>query len=1594
MSLANTTTISFPVTNYTSAAPSYAGINVSNYKGLKFCNVTVPIPMSNTSYSYMTFDLTFNGSAKYVGVSFTNPNNSTFSVGIDLNQIFTPYINGKLDGYEFKLTNGITKRIYIIVNGDQSNIANTIEVLCAVGIKNSSTPNGNNTITINYNCNTPLYGYNSGLHVYSPYDAIYFPVLNTGIYSLTDINNWTSGTMVWATATFDTPAFPYYYGYGNNVYKVGAQFDRSYGTKVKYTAYQTAWRSLWGKPPVVSEVIIGPASYLNEPIDTTDACVNVIMSNVGLITNIINKSSLPKPTVYKYLMGYDGTNKQNSNDSVFAQWVFNESKFYPITGQQHEMLRLVSAYIKSINVTLGANAKASGIPYVPVGPNSNVALAIGAGIFLGLALTIIILTSFSTQIESWFVVGGIWNQWVIPLAISSSSAIPLLPIILIILAIVILIVALTAKIHKVIQENCLQFLNEYTTTPYIIINDVISRTIDMDTVHDGYFCDGVYFYTQGSGLIDNKELSSTNALITQKPLVQNFMYSLAADNPTYVTGIDKLFLLPYTSGIPMEYGTATVYKSASINGGISTTCQGDLLISSTSNSISLPSGFVTSTVSQTDADTQAQAYLSDVTIQASILNYCDTLQGDDLGAIDSYFTHELRIEVTPTTCTCFYNNTDRNGLTIGKKIYYNIEGRTLVLNGYYAIDGDTSYRIFYQIANGIVVDILTMSLSTSINVVGSTGTHNLITNNLDYTSNWYITSLNVGDIITEIDQLSSSILFDPNTLYGNSTIVRGYVKPDYSDFLLYTDNYFSIITYEADNGWYEPLIEWISSAPFYYGNSPSENINIDIDEICLPSGSYNNALYGFNIVGRVNGNLSPFYNTLNLTTNVYKLVGVNTLLAATYNVTTSAIDAKTYIPYDNQISIYDNINLIEIASINSPNPLSGITYVIGTFNGCTNPPTISTTTSTTCYCPNGAILDASGCYIVQTTSATPPSVVNNLALFTYYQYGYGGTLIFNNYDSNGVGTVGSHLTSSWWSNTSSTTTGGVLNRTGVWASTGATNNQTIGFSVCVTAPSTKTYYIGIGCDNFGSIKINGITVLTQNSTLIFNSLISQGYPVSSVGATTWQYWIVYPITLLSGINYVEIYGNNTTGTASVGVEVYDATATDLANAASYTDLGAKLLFSTKDQVGLPVTIGTSIGYTCPSGYSLVTCDGPYYCSERIYYNCNTTTTTTITPTTTTSTTHLTTTTTTTLAPTTTTSTTHLTTTTTTTLAPMNFNISSNCSSNGSIIISNFTGGGGVAGSGIISIQPYSSDLGARNGSFMSPYTGYTYTNISNGTWYIAVEDSNGQNVGVKSVVVSCVTTTTTSLAPTTTTSTTHLTTTTTTTLAPTTTTSTTIAPTTTTTTTLAPTTTTSTTHLTTTTTTTVAPTTTTSTTHLTTTTTTTITPTTTTSTTVAPTTTTTTLAPISTSTTTMLGFSSTTTTTTTYQFMNTLTASNTIGVPVQVAKTSGSILIPFTITNNYNSIQSLYMIGEICDISGFTGPNLIELTGTITGITAATYSGGVYTPGLLNTSLFSSNSLTHYTIGQAFYCKISYDGGVSWVTSLALNGYVTDYISY
>lgn len=293
-------------------------------------------------------------------------------------------------------------------------------------------------------------------------------------------------------------------------------------------------------------------------------------------------------------------------------------------------------------------------------------------------------------------------------------------------------------------------------------------------------------------------------------------------------------------------------------------------------------------------------------------------------------------------------------------------------------------------------------------------------------------------------------------------------------------------------------------------------------------------------------------------------------------------------------------------------------------------------------CPPGYTLsdDESYCFQTNTTAATPPSnpqntVEKNLGVYCTY-----GTLIYNpGFNVNGTGSFTQiPYSNSFWVNGAGyptaigNLTNGPLNRAGLWAPVEA-SGQTVGFTVCVELPSQTTYYVGSGADNWITIKVDGNTVLDMNPTAMGTFLASNGYPSANI-ESTFRFWHIYPIPLNAGNRVIEIVGNNEVAPppnpAAMGVEVYSATAAELQAATSYVDLGSKLIFSSKDYIGQPVQVGSDgFGYTCPSGYSLVLCDGPAYCTQTLTVapiECTTTTTTTSTTTSTTSSTTTTTTT--------------------------------------------------------------------------------------------------------------------------------------------------------------------------------------------------------------------------------------------------------------------------------------------------------------------------------------------------------------------------------
>lgn len=248
-------------------------------------------------------------------------------------------------------------------------------------------------------------------------------------------------------------------------------------------------------------------------------------------------------------------------------------------------------------------------------------------------------------------------------------------------------------------------------------------------------------------------------------------------------------------------------------------------------------------------------------------------------------------------------------------------------------------------------------------------------------------------------------------------------------------------------------------------------------------------------------------------------------------------------------------------------------------------------------CPDGYTLspDGSYCYIIVEADPIPPSgSFDTLVAKTNINYTTCGSYIYNDgYNVNGTGISNQiSLANPFWVNGdgscgTNNITDGVLNRCGVWASS-VTTNQDIGFSVCVDIPTSKKYYVGMGVDNYGVVKIDGQVVIQQDA-----AAIDAQYGLTG-GFATFKVWHIYPIVLTAGFHYIELFGHNISLAAAVGFEIYDNTPTEIEAATSYGDLN--LIFSTKDEVGDDALLGTN-GYSCPSGYSLAACESPIVCKK-------------------------------------------------------------------------------------------------------------------------------------------------------------------------------------------------------------------------------------------------------------------------------------------------------------------------------------------------------------------------------------------------------------
>ena len=275
-----------------------------------------------------------------------------------------------------------------------------------------------------------------------------------------------------------------------------------------------------------------------------------------------------------------------------------------------------------------------------------------------------------------------------------------------------------------------------------------------------------------------------------------------------------------------------------------------------------------------------------------------------------------------------------------------------------------------------------------------------------------------------------------------------------------------------------------------------------------------------------------------------------------------------------------------------------------------------------CPCPQGTVSDGNG-NCVQTTISTPTlsSTIYTVSQGTQNNHVYNshGVNVYQDITNNVLPVVvasgGTSLQDSagtaisvanafgygapnFWGGYSALPPGyyGRLNNCGVWTTLTATGVSSpcggyapgvsrlplcewIGFTECITVPTTGTYWLGVSADNDVRIKINGQTVVSLVGGQPFN----------------FYYFHVFPITLTAGINVISFEGFNYISDASFAAEIYTAAPTSAIS--TQAALTAITLFSTANKIGQTFDSGQFSGYICPTDTcQLSLCNGTPKCT--------------------------------------------------------------------------------------------------------------------------------------------------------------------------------------------------------------------------------------------------------------------------------------------------------------------------------------------------------------------------------------------------------------
>jgi hypothetical protein len=321
--------------------------------------------------------------------------------------------------------------------------------------------------------------------------------------------------------------------------------------------------------------------------------------------------------------------------------------------------------------------------------------------------------------------------------------------------------------------------------------------------------------------------------------------------------------------------------------------------------------------------------------------------------------------------------------------------------------------------------------------------------------------------------------------------------------------------------------------------------------------------------------------------------------------------------YDNPVigvgvqMMYDNTNDVLYITKKDYKPLrndlayddKGFYYISGTTN--------TTIPGTTTYtCDNGFTLSGTTCTGIELIPAIKSTSISFVAgkISGAYYNGKRGAYIYNTYNVNGTSssfiTIPITPTNNTVWNSDNNPLFGRLNNVGFWKQNDISYLTTpvgLTFTFSLNIPSgSKSYYVGIGVDNYAEVIVNCNTILQMDPAAMD---INHG----GVYGVPYEGWHIYKITLNNGVNYVTIKGINLGGPGALGYEIYDATDTQLINVPSVTQL--ENLIAKDSITGLPITSKNlfgktldSINYNCDCGSVVVrgTASNPtYWCPTTV-----------------------------------------------------------------------------------------------------------------------------------------------------------------------------------------------------------------------------------------------------------------------------------------------------------------------------------------------------------------------------------------------------------